>query len=616
MKLKKLLSLALSLMLILSAVPMGLFSITASAETATSGTTGDCTWTLDGTVLTISGEGQMGNYQNSDLPWGESITEVIIKPGVATIGGFAFSNCTELKSVIIPNSVTSIGNWAFSCCTKLTNITLPNSVTKIEVHAFSYCSGLTSITIPDSVTSIGNWAFSGCEIKELIIAKGSKNVTSAIVVCKKNLEKVIIPDGVANILEGAFLGCTGLTNITIPNSVTSIGDGAFQNCTGLTSVTIPGSIASVKSNIFYGCDNITDVSISQNLISNFKTVFRNYNKIKSIALDENTVYISELAFSGCTELENIYLSDGVTSIGNYAFYGCKNLAGVSIPNSLTDIGNYAFYRCSALKNITIPQSVTKIEDYAFKDTAPEFKIFTVENSAAHKFAIKNNKNYYLTELTSPVLSPIVEDIRNNDNKSVEVRLKNNEGYEYKCDDGEWQTSSVFEIFNYNSYHNFYQRIAETEKHVKSKETGIEGIYLKNKNINIPEAPEIALKTYNSISLKSVQGYEYSIDGVNWQASPMFVGLLPATKYFMYQREAETPTCFAGAASAALIVRTPDKAGDINGDGVIDIRDLISLKKFFADPSNNNVSSECLDISDDGKINSADLAALRENLLLK
>ncbi len=388
MKLKKLLPLALSLMLILSAVPMGLFCITASAETATSGTTGDCTWTLDGTVLTISGEGQMGNnYQNSDLPWGESITEVIIKPGVATIGGSAFSNCTELKSVIIPNSVTSIGNWAFSCCTKLTNITLPDSVTKIE-------------------------------------------------------------------------------------------------------------------------------------------------------------------------------------------------------------------------------------DYAFKDTSPEFKIFTVENSAAHKFAIKNNKNYYLTELTSPVLSPIVEDIRNNDNKSVEVRLENNEGYEYKCDDGEWQTSSVFEIFNYNSYHNFYQRIAETEKHVKSKETGIEGIYLKNKNINIPEAPEIALKSYNSISLKSVPGYEYSIDGDNWQTSPIFVGLLPATKYFMYQREAETPTCFAGAASAALIVITPEKSGDINGDGVIDIRDLISLKKFFADPSNNNVSSECLDVSGDGRINSADLAALRINLLLQ
>ena len=85
---------------------------------------------------------------------------------------------------------------------------------------------------------------------------------------------------------------------------------------------------------------------------------------------------------------------------------------------------------------------------------------------------------------------------------------------------------------------------------------------------------------------------------------------------MYQREAETPTCFAGTASAALIVITPEKSGDINGDGVIDIRDLISLKKFFANPSDNNVSSECLDVLGDGKINSADLAALRRKLLFQ
>ena len=568
MKIKKLLSLVLPFMLILSVIPTGLFSITASA--ATSGTTGDCTWTLDGTVLTISGDGEMGNCNYYETPWGYQITKVIIEDGVTCIGSTAFYNCEGLTSVTIPDSVTKIGDYAF-CNTGLTSITIPDSVTIIYSYTFYNCKGLTSITIPDSVTMIYSYAFSGC---------------------------------------------TGLTSITIPDSVTSIGDNAFYGCKKLTSVTILDSIVSIDSRAFDGCDNITDITISQSLINSFKTVFKKYNKIKNITLDENTVYISELAFSGCSELENIYLSNGVTSISNYAFYGCKKLTGVSIPDSLTNIGNYAFYRCSALKNITIPQSVTKIEDYAFKDTSPELKIFTVENSEAHKFAIKNNKNYYLTELTSPVLPPIVENIRNNDNKSVEVRLENNEGYEYKCDDGDWQTSNVFEIFDYNSYHNFYQRIAETEKHVKSKETCIESVYIKNKNINTPEAPEIALKTYNSISLKSVQGYEYSIDGVNWQASPIFVGLLPATKYFMYQREAETSTCFAGAASAALIVITPDKAGDINGDGVIDIRDLISLKKFFVNPSNNIVSSECLDVSGDGRINSADLATLRKKLLFQ
>ena len=54
------------LLVLVSFVPTGAFSITAFAETR-SGTTGDCTWTLDGTVLTISGNGAMANYNSKDI---------------------------------------------------------------------------------------------------------------------------------------------------------------------------------------------------------------------------------------------------------------------------------------------------------------------------------------------------------------------------------------------------------------------------------------------------------------------------------------------------------------------------------------------------------------------
>lgn len=57
-------------------------------------------------------------------------------------------------------------------------------------------------------------------------------------------------------------------------------------------------------------------------------------------------------------------------------------------------------------------------------------------------------------------------------------------------------------------------------------------------------------------------------------------------------------------------------GDINSDGELNILDLICLKKFFADPLNNVVPSVYLDITDDGRINSEDLAALRKKLLLQ
>lgn len=45
----------IAVLLIMTVIPLSAF-----AATATSGTTGDCTWYLDGTVLTISGNGKMG----------------------------------------------------------------------------------------------------------------------------------------------------------------------------------------------------------------------------------------------------------------------------------------------------------------------------------------------------------------------------------------------------------------------------------------------------------------------------------------------------------------------------------------------------------------------------
>ena len=58
----KCLSLILSVLLLMSTFAGALSGMTLTASAAISGTTGDCTWTLDGTVLTISGSGKMGDY--------------------------------------------------------------------------------------------------------------------------------------------------------------------------------------------------------------------------------------------------------------------------------------------------------------------------------------------------------------------------------------------------------------------------------------------------------------------------------------------------------------------------------------------------------------------------
>ena len=75
-------------------------------------------------TLTISGEGDMMNYNSEDMyideiPWNsykENIWNVIIEYGVTSIGNNAFYECSNLRDLSIPNSVTTIGEAAFIGC--------------------------------------------------------------------------------------------------------------------------------------------------------------------------------------------------------------------------------------------------------------------------------------------------------------------------------------------------------------------------------------------------------------------------------------------------------------------------------------------------------------------
>ena len=140
---KKIMAMLTAVLLIMTVIPLSAF-----ATTATSGTTGDCTWRLDGTVLTISGNGKMRDYSlHYETPWHSSgLTVVIIEPGVSTIGNWAFVGHVSLTGFTIPDSVTSIGDFAFLYCSSLTSITIPDSVTSIGNDPFSYCTSLTSFT--------------------------------------------------------------------------------------------------------------------------------------------------------------------------------------------------------------------------------------------------------------------------------------------------------------------------------------------------------------------------------------------------------------------------------------------------------------------------------------
>ncbi|MGI6264407.1 MAG: leucine-rich repeat protein [Acutalibacteraceae bacterium] len=181
---KKFVSIMLSLVMLLTCLP-----VMITAETG--GKVGDLDWTFADGVLTISGEGDMPNFTDGVTPWqGYGFTKLVIEEGVTSIGNAAFYHADDLQQAVLPDSLTRLGRSAFAQCGMLTDVQIPDGVTVIESGTFRVCQSLKSIVIPDGVTTIEYFAFENCSA----------------------MESIIIPASVTAILEDmVFVDCDALT---------------------------------------------------------------------------------------------------------------------------------------------------------------------------------------------------------------------------------------------------------------------------------------------------------------------------------------------------------------------------------------------------------------------
>ena len=92
----------------------------------------------------------------------ETITKLIISPGIEVIEDRCFVGAINLQELSIPNTVKKIGSKAFYACYSLEKVTIPASVMEIGRYAFEDCKALQTITIAEGVTKIDDYAFYDC----------------------------------------------------------------------------------------------------------------------------------------------------------------------------------------------------------------------------------------------------------------------------------------------------------------------------------------------------------------------------------------------------------------------------------------------------------------------
>ena len=174
---------------------------------------------------------------------------------------------------------------------------------------------------------------------------------------------------------GAFYRCGGLTSITLPIGVTSIGESAFEHCSALTSINIPNSVTSIGLRAFFRCKSLTSIEIPTSMTSIEAYTFAYCGNLTSVVIPNSVTSIGESAFYSCG-MSSVVIPNGVISIGNSAFAYCTYLNSLDIPSSVTSIGSGAFQSCSNLTTAVIPSSVTSIGKRAFYNNFDLISIFS------------------------------------------------------------------------------------------------------------------------------------------------------------------------------------------------------------------------------------------------
>jgi len=347
---KRILSILLAVLMLLSAVPLGMVD-TAYAAALASGKCGDsATWTLDSTgTLTISGTGPMYNYSLWDNPWCDialrssgistRVVNAVVSSGVTALGERALADCGSMVSVSLPETLLTVGESCFMSSDALRSITIPNSVRSIGLGAFTACKNLSRVTLGRGLQRIGGQAFRECS----------------------SLSSIVIPDGVKKIEYLTFSDCANLMEITIPHTVTVIENHAFANCNILSRVTFTGTRAQWNA-IDMGDDN--DPLLSANI------TFAGSGPAAPTVTGGNDSQgrptLKWKAVSGAAKYE-VYRAR--SKDGDYIKY--STVTGTSYTNtSYIENGNTYYYKVRALKSDGTAGAWSSIVAVTYKQTLP------------------------------------------------------------------------------------------------------------------------------------------------------------------------------------------------------------------------------------------------------
>ena len=530
--------------------------------------------------------GVLFNKSKTELiqyPAGNTRTSYTIPNTVKNVSDSAFQYCSNLSSVIISNGVVSIGNDAFEYCTSLTSVTVPDSVSSIGDNAFVGCSNIVSFDIGSGVANIGDGVFTGCSaVTEIAVDPNNKYYSNDNYGVLFNKNKTIliqypvgnertsytVPEGVTDIYERAFRYSSYLESVTVSDSVVNIGAGVFEYCSSLSYVKIGSSVASIGDSAFIDCPVLNEIKVDGN------NAYYSSDEYGALFNKNKT---SLIQYPIGNERKSYTVPAGVTNIGICAFQYCTSLSSVYIPASVEVIYDFAFWGCSGITEVI------------YSATEEQWSRVSVNmgNDAILSAAFTYGKDG-ITKVGIKFLSPILKDVYTYgedlsfDGAVVVVMYS----------DG---THTVIEDYAVSGYDKFTFGTQSVTLTYSGFSCEFEVSVIPISPVSATDPVEEGTTVDELLAIYS----SYTVYVFDKDKTTLLSGNTELRSGYVVQLLAD------GVAVDSLIVNV---AGDLTGDGVVNTKDLIRLKKhIFYDDAVEHF--KIADINRDGTVDEQDIQAI-------
>ena len=439
-------------------------------------------------------------------------------------------------------------------------------VTEIPEKAFnSITSHLMSIKLPKGLKKIGNNAFNGCTLIN------SLDLTEAV--------------SLLSINSNAFDGCTSLEKVKFSESLKSIDNYAFNNCNKLSRLAFPTSLETIGYSAFKKCIGLTSIDFSK------------YTALGSI---------SSAAFSDCTGLSILDLSacEALTSINSSAFMNCTSLGTINFPSSLASIGGSAFANCTNLLQLSVPCIVPPVIANNSEPFTGVDNIACVLSIPTDSFFDYYSANYWggfvdvenKGEIQNIVSNPTDDENNEDDNLGNTNGNKNTDKgchIHFKKHQNGGNAPRLISTKGVKT-------LATSTNIIETSEMGVTG---DGQSIftSYGESVTFYLTPEEGKEIKSVKFNEEDVTAQ--LVNNTYTTTLTNDMYISYFE-------------VELKNASPLVLGDVNGDGTVDVSDVMALANYVLAKNVEGFNVAVADVNEDGDIDVSDVMKLANIILNK